>query len=76
MAKTSHSQGRGPSSIPDQGTRSHMPKLTTGTAKYINIFLKIRIIFYSSQIPHNTKIEEGKKKWGVGKRAKIFHNCS
>ena len=40
VARTPHSQFRGPGSIPGQGTRSHMPQLRPSTAKQINNFLK------------------------------------
>lgn len=33
VAKTSHSQCRGQSSIPDEGTSSHLPQLRPGTAE-------------------------------------------
>ena len=33
MLKTPHSQCRGSGSIPDQGTRSHMPQLRPSAAK-------------------------------------------
>ena len=42
VVKTLHSQGRGPGSIPGQGTRSHMPQLRPSIAQEIkiNFFLK------------------------------------